>query len=92
MSTKHKRIGKVIFIVLLIILVLVILGLIFIQEIPHQAILEYAKILISWPTAIILVAILIFYYLRFILYKEERAIVIHEKDPDVTGFINIVEK
>ena len=35
---------------------------------------------------------MIFYFIRFDLYGGRKTIIIREKDPDVTGFINIKEK
>jgi len=91
MDTENKYRGKVVLLVLFIISILLIIGLIFIKKIPNQTILEYGKIIISYPGAIIFVSILTLFIIIY-LHSGKESIIIYEKDPDITGFINIKKK
>jgi len=92
MDIHSTKSGKVVIEIIFSTLILIIIGLVFVRQVPHATILDYIKIFISWPGAIIIVAIISFYLFRFELKGGQKTKILYEKDPNVTGFINIKEK
>jgi hypothetical protein len=85
---------KLIFIFMGLLVFVLIIGLIvlFPTDAAHQTILEYLKVILSWPGVALILAIVLACVYRSIISPKTKIVYEELPKPKVTGFINIEGK
>jgi len=79
-------------IVLLLFLTVIILIILFPNHKAHSTVLEYLKIVFSWPGVIIIVPFILIYVIRLAFFSTTRTEYVGNRKENITGFVNIVGK
>jgi hypothetical protein len=89
-----KSLRKVIFEVIVLLIVVGVIALIanFPTHQAHSTIMEYLKIILSWPGVILILSFILLYIMRLIYFPKTKIEFVEIGKPDVTGFIKIIGK
>ncbi len=92
---KIKEFLRKVFFVLIVPLIVVgVIALIvnFPTHQAHSTLMEYLKIILTWPGVILILSFVLLYIMRLIYFPKTKIEFVETGKPDVTGFIKIIGK